>query len=212
MKKIEVGVAGMIGAFCGIAGTLAATHVSEPRGADLWTVLSAIATAAATIVALYVALQTSRTRAKEERVRGRLGAARLAPGLLFNIAQFEAATKLLEQFLHADQEPAAYTTLRLLLEQVKANEPSFDLLQSIASLPDDCADRIASGFAQIKLIHDMLIQEDAFWRVDSSARETRRSKIGMLLGLAKGARETLKPTIEQCNRAALVKVGGPAVH
>ena len=179
--------------------------------ADLWTILSAIATAAATAVALVVALDSNKQRRRDEQIRARLGAARLAPALLFDVSRFDHVVATLQNFSANDGEPGGFTNLRVLLEQIQSNEPSFEMLQSIAPLPNECADRIASGFAQIRLIHSMLIKERAFWTVDASKRDVRRNKISALCGLAIGARDTLAPTVETCNQAALVKIGGPAV-
>jgi hypothetical protein len=143
-----------------LAGLLAQVASKIIRGQnsppDLWSILSAIATAAATMVALWVALKSNREKAREEAVRSRLAAAQLTPVLLNNIAKVDVILKQFEQFVAVDPQPRAYHNVLRLLNEVVSTEPDFDTMRAIVPLPNNCAERMAAGFAQIKLVLRML--------------------------------------------------------
>jgi len=175
---------------------------------DLWSILSAIATAAATIVALWVALKGNRERDREEVVRSRLAAAQLTPVLLNNVAKVGVILSQFEQFIAVDPQPQAYHQVLGLLNEVVSTEPDFETMRAIAPLPNNCAERMAAGFAQIKLIFRMLEQARTLYLNQPANVEIRRIRSSAFAGLTHGVLEALEPTVEICNDASTVKLGG----
>jgi hypothetical protein len=180
-------------------------------GPDPWTVLSAIGTVAATIVALFVAFQTSQEKVREQNIRARLAAAQLAPLLVFQIGTVKNICARLDQFIEVDPNPLDYGNLVQVMSEVLKNEPSFETLRAVAPLPNDCAERIASGFAQLKLAYQMLDQAADLFTRSPALSGMRRSRSGTVAGLSKGVLDTLQPALEICNEASKIKIGGPAV-
>lgn len=177
---------------------------------DFWTVMSAIGTVAATIVAVAVALQTAREKTREENIRARLAAAQLTPLLLHQLGKISAVCIRLDEFLAIDPTPDKYRTLMSIVTDIVENEPAFETVRAVASLPDDCAERIASGFAQLKLAYQMLKQAE-FAFVHPAHHVFRQERSSSAAGLVKRVAETLQPAVKTCSAASKIKIGGPRV-
>ncbi|HDR8932810.1 hypothetical protein [Burkholderia vietnamiensis] len=177
----------------------------------MWSILSSISTVAATTVALYVALQSSRDRTREDLICARLTAAKLAPVLLQCVAKLNAACGLLELATNKIGSADRCKRVANIFAEIVENQPTFEDLKSIASLPDDCADRIAASFAQIRLLEKLLREDPVLSCSDSDKNDNWRLSLGPSIGFAKGIMITLEPTVLICNRASKIKVGGIGV-
>jgi hypothetical protein len=187
-------------------------HQAGGKGdVDLWSIISAIATAAATIVALYVAVKTYREKGREERVKARLTAARLTPMLLQSTGKLRAAQSLLEEAAKTSHAPGLYGRTRVIYGEIVNLEPSLDELRSIAILEGNCADRIAAGFAQVRMIHRMLVDDRFIYGSAEAHAPQRRQKASMYIGMTKGLLETLQPAVSICSNASPIKIGGVRV-
>ena len=179
--------------------------------ADLWTILSAIATAAATAVALVVALDSNKQRRRDEQIRARLAAAQMTPSLVRCVGKLSAAIKILTRALDSVGRPTQYQLALQIFKEISEAQPTFDDLRSIISLPDDCVDRLASGFAQVKLLKQMIEEDRELFFKNLEITNDRRMQSSAYVGLTKGILATIEPAVGVCNQAALVKIGGPAV-
>jgi hypothetical protein len=194
-----------------LLGQIAWNILSQGGAPDFWTVLSAIATTAATLVALFVVFKSERERGREEAIRARLAAAQLAPALLEAKAKLNAARQRFEVALETKAASSHYRAASTMLKQVIELQPSFESLRNLASLPDDCADRIAAGFAQTKLISTMLIEDVDVYGDHPEQFSIRRMKCRMYIGMTKGILLSVEPAVVTCNQAAKIKIGGPGV-
>ena len=196
----------------GLLAQVASKIIGQKSSPDLWSILSALATAAATIVALWVALKGNRERDREEVVRSRLAAAQLTPALLNNVAKITVILNQFEHFIAVDPQPQAYYRVLGLLNEVVSTEPDFETMRAIAPLPNNCAERMAAGFAQIKLIFRMLEQARTLYLNQPANIEARKVRSSAFAGLTHGVLEALEPTVEICNDASTVKLGGVNVQ
>lgn len=177
---------------------------------DLWSILSAIATAAATIVALRVALASDREKAREEAIRARLAAAQLAPVLLTAAAKLSAACAILRH-PRRGRSPENVTRVCAIFSQVVSLRPPLEELRYLASLPDDCADRISAGFAQADLMHRIIADDLQACDQGRITMDTLEQKVGPYIGMTQGIVDTLESAKLACNNAAKIKIGGPQV-
>lgn len=198
----------LTGLLAQVASKVIGGQTSPP---DLWSILSSIATAAATIVALWVALKSNREKDMEEAVRSRLAAAQLTPALVMNIGKITVIRDQFAQFVAVDPQPQAYFHVLNLLKEVVSTEPDFETMRAIAPLSNNCAERMAAGFAQIKLVFQMLEQARMLYLNQAANIETRKSRSSTFAGLTEGVLEALEPTVDICNNASTVKLGGPDV-
>ncbi|MFM0224833.1 hypothetical protein [Paraburkholderia dipogonis] len=216
MKRATLGDFAFFSVVILLAGLLAQVVskviVGQNSPPDIWSILSSIATAAATIVALWVALKSNREKDREEAVRSRLAAAQLTPVLLNNIAKITIILKQFEQFIAVDPQPQAYHDVLKLLNEVVSTEPNFETMRAIVPLPNNCAERMAAGFAQIKLVFRMLEQARTLYLNQPANIETRKIRSSTFAGLTHGVLEALEPTVEICNDASTVKLGGVNVQ
>ena len=191
-----------------LLGQIAWGEVGGKGDVDLWSVISALATAAATIVALYVAIQAYREKGREEHVRARLTSARLAPLLLRGASNLKAAHVLIARAAEHGNMPGHYGRAAQIFEEVSGFEPSIDELRSIAILQDDCADRIAACFAQLRMLHKSLKEDPFIYGIDPLYAQQRRERASMYIGMTKGLLATIEPAVAICNAASRIKVGG----
>lgn len=190
---------------------IAWVEVGGKAAPDFWTVMSAIGTVSATVVAVAVAVYTARANSREEAVRARLAAAQLAPVLLLTTGKLRAACLILEKAAAQVGSSESYRVAATTMQQVVEMQPSFEDLRSIASLPDSCADRIAAGFAQTKMISEMLTHDKYVYGDHPDNFPRRQQQCSMYIGMTKGILQALDPAVAVCNRASKIKIGGPAV-
>ncbi|MFM0292807.1 MULTISPECIES: hypothetical protein [Paraburkholderia] len=194
-----------------LLGQIAWVEIGGKSAPDLWTVLSALGTVSATFVALFVAIHTLREKTREEKIRAGLAAAQLAPLLLHCSARLNTICNRLDEFIKIDPSPERYYALTSLFKDVVSYEPTFENLRDLAPLPNDCAESIAAGFAQLKLCSKMFLQAEYLYAESPEATDTRRQRSSIIAGLSKGVLDVLRPAIQICNDAAKVKIGGPGV-
>lgn len=207
-----------VGASCviflvGLLAQVASNIIRGNRSApDVWTILGALATAAATIVALWVALKGDRERVRDEAIRARLAAAHMAPILLQAVAKLRAVVEFVGTTSEHTYYPDRVTKASTILAQIVGMRPPIDDLRALSPLPDDCADRIAAGFAQAELMARIIDDDLTALRQGRLSVDRLSGKGSMYSGMTKGIVATLTPAVETRNNASKIKIGGPDVE
>lgn len=173
--------------------------------ADFWAAIGALATAAAAIIALGIALRDSSKRRTEEDTKAAIAAARLGPMLVMVIGQLTAGRERMAVFLTIDAAPQQFAAAIHVFDQV-ALDLSLDDLIAIAPLPNKCAERIASGLAEIELIRHMLKTGQHHFSERGDPAERRKLAIATT-GLAASALNGLTPAMHQCYKSARIQFG-----
>ncbi|WP_343666713.1 hypothetical protein [Paraburkholderia tropica] len=198
----------LVGLLVQVASNIILGSHSTP---DVWMILGALATAAATIVALWVALKSDRERARNEAIRARLAAAHVAPILLQAVAKLRVVVELVGTTSEQTYYPDRVTRASTILGQIVEMRPTIEDLRAASPLPDDCADRIAAGFAQTELMARIMDDDLTALGQGRIAVDRISGKGSMYSGMTRGILATLTPAVEICNNASKIKIGGLGV-
>jgi hypothetical protein len=165
---------------------------------DFWDVVTALATVAAAIIALGIALSQGSARAREDRVRAEMLASRLFPRLTVAEAECKTVGELL--FFYSAQERSDAEALLTILVRIRKMDLKLSTtdLATLAPLPNSCAAQLAHAIGHIEAIQsaiNAILEEERMRAFDDE--ETER-----WCDWAASARVGFKAALHQCSLVA----------